>query len=300
MFVRIVAACTAVCLSVATLYAQELNPAPVRVTAEQLRELTQRAHAYEAELRKELIEDHPRLRELPNIEAWYLVQRNGTIKLHRGQAHQRHVRQWELLRRVVDVPIEKVYTTFVVYRDLPKTDATQITLGVTVNTVRNPRQFGIAINQWAYTVIRKGPETPIMALILGTMIHEYVGHAKMNPNGLVGTTENGCFKDISRVGHILKRFSETFWPHCALSRPRPAYDPRQFVSEHAFLSAEEDFAETAKMFVFCNKPQRRTNPIAQRLLFLWEIPELVAYRAGVRKRVDKTVMHVSTAIARCA
>lgn len=276
MFRYIVVLCT---LLASAAQAKEHNP--LEEALQQLEKAVKRLEELrdkQRHLDKTMPTEHPRFLELPNIEAWYVVEPNGSLKLHRGKSRARHFAQWELMRKIADRPLEDVYTTFVAFNS--KELEGKATIGGTVYTRISPMRAGLAINQVVYDLVPNADESAVLKVLIPTLIHEYAGHVKYNsqPHGL---DIHGCLKRLDSVLPIVRQFAEQFWTWCDDALPHKR-SKRDYVSDYAMLSVEEDIAESITAFIFCSRPAQTKRTIEKKLDFFWDQLELVDYRKHVR------------------
>ena len=130
------------------------------------------------------------------------------------------------------------------------------------------------------------------------LIHE-LGHlVSLGPTELVPATDptvaDQCVTYLSLEGcaipgHVFERFVSSFWDvevgwesGDSAASARHAAAPSAFVSRYAATNPGEDIAETFTYFVYSLRPTGIT-VADQKMLLLWEFPELVELRASLRR-----------------
>ncbi|MEV8274033.1 NADH:ubiquinone oxidoreductase subunit 4 (chain M) [Microbacterium sp. NPDC077184] len=138
-------------------------------------------------------------------------------------------------------------------------------------------------------------------LLVSTLIHEYghilsLGVADADPDADDCATfwiDEGCVAASS----ALFAFDEAFWVAYGDLAPGPddtdaesgealfeAY-PDDFVSDYAATNVVEDFAETFQAFVLEDEPAA-DSPVAEKILFFWDLPDYVDVRERIRTDLD--------------
>ncbi len=254
---------------------------------------------------KDMSEGHPMLLALPGLQAWYMVQPDGSIKLLRGTGHPRHEKLWALVKTVTDRPIHEAYTTFVVFKYREAAD--KITrYASTAPTSWSPIKHGIALNQIFFDLERGGNEEKVLRDLVPVLIHEYFGHSKVHGFWTNGVLANGCLKLLHGAELFLRKFADMFWPEC-MTAGEPKRNARDFVSPYAMRDVKEDIAETAVSFVLCPAPKKNANSVvARKLRYFWDDLNAVKYREHVRSAIAarpdlRSVVHEKSNIGRrCA
>lgn len=138
-------------------------------------------------------------------------------------------------------------------------------------------------------------------LLLSTLIHEYahilsLGVADADPDTTSCPTvelSEGCLAADS----LLLAFYDDFWLRYGDVAPAPDDDDadaaaefflaheEDFVSDYAATNVVEDFAESFMTFVLEDEPED-TSPVAEKLLFFWNVPEYVDIRERIRTEFD--------------
>jgi hypothetical protein len=133
--------------------------------------------------------------------------------------------------------------------------------------------------------------------LIATLIHEYahiltLDTAEVVPGGDSCPRlllDEGCATEES----MLQAFTDQFWsrygdtaPDATNSDSDVAYDfylehEDDFVSDYAATNVVEDIAETFMTFVLEDEPEGNS-VVAQKLLFFWGYPEMVAIRERIR------------------
>lgn len=132
--------------------------------------------------------------------------------------------------------------------------------------------------------------------LIATLIHEYahiltLGTGQVDPGATSCDTldlDEGC----ADPGSLLQAFQEEFWsgyedaPDAANSDSDVAYEfylahEEDFVSDYAATNVVEDIAESFMTFVLEDEPAPGT-VTADKLLFFWAEPDLVAIRERIR------------------
>lgn len=133
--------------------------------------------------------------------------------------------------------------------------------------------------------------------LVATLIHEYghiltLGTSEFDPRTTDCDTlslDEGCPRDDS----IVLAFQQQFWDSYGDDAPDPsnvdadvAWDfytahEDDFVSDYAATNVVEDVAETFMTFVLEDEPTG-DSMIAQKILFFWSYPDLVAIRERIR------------------
>lgn len=140
-------------------------------------------------------------------------------------------------------------------------------------------------------------------LLLSTLIHEYghilsLGVADADPDVTSCDTlelSEGCLAPDS----LLLAFDERFWLPYGSDAPTPDDDDpdaaaafyaaheEDFVSDYAATNVVEDFAESFMTFVLEDRPED-SSPVAEKLLFFWDVPEYVEIRDRIRAEFSLT------------
>ncbi len=133
--------------------------------------------------------------------------------------------------------------------------------------------------------------------LVATLIHEYghiltLGTSEFDPRTTDCDTlslDEGCPRDDS----IVLAFQQQFWDAYGDDAPEPsnvdadiAWDfytahEDDFVSDYAATNVVEDVAETFMTFVLEDEPTG-DSVVAQKILFFWSYPDLVAIRERIR------------------
>jgi len=136
------------------------------------------------------------------------------------------------------------------------------------------------------------------ATYLRTLLHEY-WHLVTLDLGQFDSSAAECetirlLGGCLRADALLERFFARFWAGYGPSAPAPdstdaavgwrlyVRHTADFVSSYAATNAAEDLAETFAEFVIRDRPDERSGTWAQKILFLWDDPEAVAFRDRVR------------------
>lgn len=134
-------------------------------------------------------------------------------------------------------------------------------------------------------------------LLLSTLIHEYghilsLGVTDADPDATSCDTlelSEGCLAPDS----MLLAFDERFWLPYGSDAPTPDDDDadaaatfyaaheEDFVSDYAATNVVEDFAETFMTFVLEDRPDD-SSPVAEKILFFWDVREYVEIRDRIR------------------
>ena len=130
-----------------------------------------------------------------------------------------------------------------------------------------------------------------------TLVHEYAHLITLSPTQVVPATsdsvEESCKtyftgEGCARAGSIFARFVSGFWSQADLDLanedPDALYDsdPDAFVTSYAATNPGEDLAETFRFFVYRGR-SNGSNEAADKIEFMWEIPELVRIRTELRE-----------------
>jgi hypothetical protein len=130
-----------------------------------------------------------------------------------------------------------------------------------------------------------------------TLVHEYAHLITLSPTQVIPATsdsvEESCTtyftgEGCARAGSIFDRFVDAFWPESDLNLaeddPDALYnsDPDSFVTSYAATNPGEDLAETFRFFVYRGR-SNGSNEAADKIDFMWDIPELVRIRTELRE-----------------
>lgn len=209
-----------------------------------------------------------------------------------------HKKIWEMFYALIPShPSKDRITQFVLFENTPEESGT---LGYVHQVDGKPEEWVLGINYEANfnadgTLKNKSD-------FYYTLLHEFAHILTLNENNTNGIVddcptyevETGCLKKESIMGNIVENFwkKSPHWSGFDVNDQDAGHDryhetPNRYVSDYAATNPGEDIAEVFTHFVLYKKPTG-TEVKDQKILTLYQYPEMVSFRNAIRSSLGKT------------